>query len=37
MRKKGVKRIGQRFALSGELVWNVAEYKYLGYAWDVQI
>ena len=27
---KGVKRMGQRFAVSGELVQSVAEYRYLG-------
>ena len=31
MRKKGMMRIGQRFVISGELVQNVAEYRY---GWD---
>ena len=30
VRKKGVKRMGQRFVISGELMQNVAEYRYLG-------
>ena len=30
LRKKGVKRMGQRFVTSGEFVQNVAEYRYLG-------
>ena len=30
MRKKWVKRMGQRFVISGELMQNVTEYKYLG-------
>ena len=31
MRKKGMMRIGQRFVISGELVQNVTEYRYLGW------
>ena len=30
VRKKGVKRMGQKFVISGELMQNVAEYRYLG-------
>ena len=30
MRKKWLKRMGQRFVISGELMQNVTEYKYLG-------
>ena len=30
MRKKGVKRSEQKFAMNGEVVQNVPEYKYLG-------
>ena len=30
MRRKWVNRMGQRFAIGGDLVQNVAEYRYLG-------
>ena len=30
MRKKGVKRSGEKFVMNGEVIQNVVEYKYLG-------